>query len=180
MQKQNNKRLILNLQIFAMSAILAAFSVVFGKYLAINIGESIRFSFENLPILLAGLYFGPLYGGAVGLTADLVGCLLVGYAINPIITLGAASIGIISGIVGKVVKKNGLFRILPAIVFSHFLGSVVIKTIGMAVFFQLPFWVTFGWRCVNYLIIGTAEGILLYLLSRSCAFTEQMQRYRRK
>ena len=77
-------------------AILAAFSIILGKYLAINVGENFRFSMENLPILLAGLYLGPLAGAIVGAVADLVGCLLVGYAINPIITLGAVSIGFIS------------------------------------------------------------------------------------
>ncbi len=57
----------------------------------------IRISFENLTILMAGIMFGPLVGMTVGICADVIGCIIVGYAINPLVTLGAASIGLISG-----------------------------------------------------------------------------------
>ena len=83
-----------HLRILCAAALLAALSIVLGKYLAINVTDSIRFSFENLSILLAGIFLGPLVGGIVGAVADLVGCLMVGYAINPLITLGA--VGVIS------------------------------------------------------------------------------------
>ena len=94
-----------SLQILTFSALLSAISIVCGKYLAINLGEVLRFSFENLPIIFAGIGFGPLVGGAVGLAADLLGCLLVGYAINPLVTLGAAAIGFISGASFIIFKK---------------------------------------------------------------------------
>ena len=90
-------------------AVLAALSIVLGKYLAVNVGENFRFSLENLPLILAGIYLGPVAGAFVGAAADLVGCLMVGYAINPVITLGAVSIGLISGIVARsLYKKNSL------------------------------------------------------------------------
>ena len=89
-----NAQRVLRVTVF--SALLAAISIVCGKYLAFNMGDFLRFSFENLPIIFAGMAFGPLIGALVGVVADLVGCLLVGYAINPIITVGAAAIGLIS------------------------------------------------------------------------------------
>ena len=64
-------------------AFLVALSIVCGKFLAIPVGEILRFSFENLPILFAGLAFGPVAGALVGVCADLLGCVLRGYAINP-------------------------------------------------------------------------------------------------
>ena len=82
------------------AAICAAMSLVLGKFLQIpNPFQSfIRISFENLPVLLAGITLGPLAGALVGGVADLLGCLLYGYAINPVVLLGAVSVGFVSGL----------------------------------------------------------------------------------
>ena len=68
-----------------MMALFIALSIVLGKQLSFTAGP-FRISFENLTVLMAGIFFGPLAGLTVGACADLFGCLLVGYAINPIIT----------------------------------------------------------------------------------------------
>ena len=93
-----------NLKITVLLAMMVAISILMGKYLAINMGETLRFSLENTPIILSGIAFGPLAGAAVGIVADLVGCLMVGYTINPIVTLGAAVIGILTFLVLSVVS----------------------------------------------------------------------------
>ena len=159
-------------------AILAAFSIIFGKYLAINIGENFRFSMENLPILLAGLYLGPTAGAIVGAVADLVGCLLVGYAINPFITFGAIAIGFISGIIRKRFQKKNPLCLLIAIAFSHLIGSIVVKTAGLSIYYGSPFLITLLWRSVIYLCTGTVEFIVLFLLSKNRAFEKQMHQLR--
>ena len=48
-------------------------------------------------VLLAALLFGPWAGFAVGVVADMIGGGLAGYAINPLITLGAGAIGLAAG-----------------------------------------------------------------------------------
>ena len=65
-----------------------------------------RFSFENTPIIFAGMIFGPIVEALVGTVADLVGCVMVAYEINPLVTLGAALIGLISGIVFYISKSG--------------------------------------------------------------------------
>ena len=171
--KKNNPAKFLSL-----CAVLAAFSIVFGKYLAVNIGENFRFSLENLPLLLAGLYLGPLAGAAVGAVADLVGCLLVGYAINPIITLGAVSIGLISGLIAKFAKCKGVLSLFFSVALAHFMGSVLIKTLGLYVYYGSPFLPTMAWRTVIYLFTGLVEFTVLFLLSKNQAFEKQMDRIR--
>lgn len=77
--KQENKRSLIghagialfgNIRVMAVAALLTALSIVLGKYLAVNVTDSLRISFENLPILMAGLFFGPLIGGVVGAAAE--------------------------------------------------------------------------------------------------------------
>lgn len=168
MKKKNTAKFL------SFCAILAAFSIVFGKYLAINIGENFRFSLENLPILLAGIYLGPAAGAVVGAVADLVGCLLVGYAINPFITLGAITVGFSSGLVRKFFRKSNMILLLISIICAHIFGSVIIKTIGLSVYYGSPFLPTLIWRTVIYLCTGSVEFIILLLLSKNQAFEKQM------
>ena len=87
MNRTNTKvKVFKSLAILASSSFLAALSIILGKYLAIPGGNVLRFSFENLPIMFAGMAFGPFVGCAVGIVADLIGCVLVGYTVNPLIT----------------------------------------------------------------------------------------------
>ena len=159
-----------SLKILVAAAFLAAMSMVFGKFLAIPLGDVLRFSFENTPIILAGVIFGPLVGGAVGCVADLVGCVAVGYTINPIVTIGAALIGIISGLVMTVARKLSVpnnISYAAAVTLSHLIGSVIVKTVGLAAFYQMSFEVLLLWRLINYAAVGTMDGMILILLLKN-------------
>ena len=156
-QRQSLERAIL-------LGLFVAISIVAGKYLAIRVGDLFRFSLENTSILLAGILFGPLAGMAVGVVADLLGCVLVGYAINPLVTLGAAAIGLVSGLVFRFFRVKQAFKLTIAVLLAHLLGSVVLKTIGLAQFYGMPIYVLMGWRALNYLIVGVLDGIVLHLL----------------
>ena len=157
-----------SIRVLAMSAVLVAMSIVCGKYLAFGFGNVLRFSFENLPILMAGMLFGPLAGVAVGVVADLIGCLLVGYAINPILTVGAAFIGLAGGLIYRLCARLPYsLRLGLAVMTAHLLGSVVIKTVGLAAFYDMPLWILMLWRLLNYLIVGAAEYVLLYFILKN-------------
>ena len=168
------KKSIISLQVIASAAMLSAISIILGKYLAFGVGNVLRFSFENLPILFAGIAFGPTVGGLVGAVADLVGCLLVGYEINPLVTLGAISIGTVSGICYHLFKKARLhlaFAISFSIISAHLIGSVIIKTFGLAAFYDFPFIILMLWRLLNYIIVGAVECMLIYTLVKNRAIS---------
>ena len=158
-------------------SLLVAISIICGKYLAIPGGEFLRFSFENLPILMAGMLFGPAAGVLVGTVADLVGCVLVGYTINPLVTLGAAAIGFVSGVTWRLLKRVTVpyvLRIIVTVLAAHLVGSVLIKTVGLAAFYAIPVWMLMLWRLLNYVIVGTVEGVLLFLLMKNKMLTKQI------
>ena len=166
-----------NLKIIITLAFFSAISIVLGKFLAINISESFRLSFENLTIILSGILFGPIAGFITGIVADVLGCLLYGYALNPIITLGAVTIGFLSGILYKILSNiNVTLNIAITVGISHLIGSVIVKTIGLCVWYDMPFFITLGWRSINYLIVGTAEFVLITILMRNNGFKSQINR----
>ena len=165
-----------SLKILVCAAILCGMSIVFGKYLAVNITQSFRLSFENLPVLVAGVFFGPLVGAAVGGVADIVGGLMVGYSINPVITLGAVCVGLVSGLVVKIFKnKLNLPSLLLAVFISHAVGSVIVKTVGIWWFYSSPFVYTILMRSFIYLVTGALEFSIIFMLCKNKAFVKQIR-----
>lgn len=154
------------------SALLAALSILCGKYFAFNTGF-LRVSFENLPLILAGILFGPLTGAAVGAVADMVGCVMVGYSINPIITVGAASIGFVAGMAWKLNERHTpTLRLLLAVGLAHLTGSLVIKSIGLYVFYHFAVSILLL-RIPNYILVGGLEFLVLRLLLSNQAFRRE-------
>ena len=177
--KTSQKRLSGNLQLLAVAAFLAALSIVCGKYLAFSIGNVLRFSFENLPILLAGMMFGPITGMLVGIVADLLGCVMVGYAINPLVTLGAACIGLLSGLLFHATKKLSLvWQTCITVILTHLVASVIVKTYGLAQYYNMPFHILLLWRLLNYVIVGVAEWLLIYTVLKNRALRRRFETLR--
>ncbi len=193
MEKQTKKRAPYAIAVFGnpralcLAALLAAMSLILGKFLQIPtpFAEFVRISFENLPVILAGIALGPLAGAMTGAVADLVGCLAYGYSINPLITLGAASVGLVAGVVSWLLARTPLLcRLSLSAVAAHLVGSVGIKTAGIAAWYlskyDLGYFELMLWRLLNYTIIAVLEIAILYALLRHRGFQKQLERMCRK
>ena len=152
-------------------AMLVAMSVVIGIFCksVLDFGGIFRITFENLPIILSGIVFGPITGGIVGLSSDIISYLLSGqaYPLNPVVTIGAAAVGAMSGLMAKyVVKRRGYLQIAICELSAHIIGSMIIKPIGLFAFYQ---WAVL-WRIPIYLGIIPTEILLLNLLYKNSGF----------
>ncbi len=169
-----------NVKVLVISALFIAMSIVLGKFLAFNITNSIRLSFENLTILMSGIFFGPVIGLVTGIVADLIGCVLYGYTINPIITLGAGSIGLLSGFISHYVFTNKPFvNTLLSVVVPHIIGSLFIKSVGLYLMYGTPMEVLVI-RIPTYAIISAAEFYIIYLLMKNKALKSQLEKVCKK
>lgn len=168
---QKSKKII---RLITNMAMMTALSIVIGIFCksVLNFGGGLfRITFENLPIILTGIVLGPIAGGTVGLCSDLVSYLLTGqaYPLNPIVTLGAVAIGILSGVVAKyVVRKKGKLQIILSGMIAHVVGSMIIKPIGLYQFYGM----LVLWRIPLYLVIAPIEILILCLLLQSKAFSK--------
>ena len=146
-----------------MLALLVAMSIVFSRVLSISTGF-VRFNLGSLPTLLAAVLFGPVEGFAVGAVADIVGGVLAGHAINPLITLGAGAIGLVAGLAWQ--KMPGLrtgLRLQISVLLGHFVGSMVITSLALRLFYGYP-WATLAVRIPNALILSAVNVVLLRIL----------------
>ncbi len=164
------------------AAMLTAMSVVLGIFCKTFMnfaGGLARVTFENLPIILSGILFGPIVGGLVGAASDLVSYLLSPqiYPPNLIVTAGAFSIGLLSGVVSLLVRRvkpqrNGLLQVILSGAIAHLVGSMIIKTIGL---FQFYGWLVL-WRIPLYLVIASIEILILCFLFRRRSFCRILDR----
>lgn len=179
--KSSNKLTVFgSVKVLVACALFIAMSIVLGKILSIKIGDNIRISFENLSLILAGILYGPLIGMFTAVAADILGCFIAGYAINPIITLGAACIGFIAGAVSLFAfKRHSLPNIAISTFASHIVGSMIVKTIGLYIYYPNAR-VTLPWRVPIYLITSVAETALIFSLLKSKAFIAAFEKVKKK
>lgn len=163
-----------NIRVLTLSALFAALSVIF-KCLSFTAGP-FRISFENLPILMGGIFFGPIIGMVVGVIADLVGCLVSGYSVNIFITFAAALMGLISGFISHYTfKKNKTLNLALAVYVTHIISSMIVKSIGFYIYYGYA-WQTLIFRIPLYIVIGTAEFYIIYLLLKNKSFSGIIER----
>ncbi len=141
-----------------LTAMLMSFSVVIGIICKNFLTWSIyyRVTFENFPIILVGFCFGPVYGLAAGIGADVISCLCsVNPMVNPVITLGAAAVGFFSGIFQILFRRRKTIKgqdevsdnkkkisttlvLVLSVSFAHLIGQWLIKSIAKITMLGMP------------------------------------------
>ena len=150
-------------RVLTTAALLAALSAVIGiickNLFTFNIYY--RLTFENAPIILSGLLYGPVVGAMVGVCADAVSCLMSSNpALNPIISLGAAAVGMISGLVPKVIRRGVKMQTATAVILAHLIGQVGIKSVAKMIYFGMP-WQGIFLGLAFSAVVGVMECLLL-------------------
>ncbi len=177
---KKRKKGLSSVRILTMSAMLTALSSVVGIFCKSFLDYGIiRITFENFPVILSGIMFGPWIGAIVGICADLLSYALSmqKWAISPIITLGAALVGFVSGAVSHyIIKKGGIKRVILSTLFAHIVGSMIVKSIGLFGFYEGVYgegWLIL-WRIPLYIVIASLESIIICLMVRNKNFQHFM------
>ncbi len=153
-------------------ALLSAIEVALARFIVPMPNPTMRFSIEDVPIIVAGLLFGPVAGGCVGLVGDAVGCLFSGYGYNPIFALPPVLIGVCAGLMRRLVlKKPGYLSILLSFLPAVVLGRVLWQSYWLAFFYGTHSFVWFlGTRAVQFAITSAVNAAVVYGLFRSKVF----------
>lgn len=168
-----------NPRVLTAAALLTAVSFVLA-YLAKSIfGPGvIRVTFECLPVFFGSMVFGPAIGVGIAVAADLLSCLQASMTPNLIVAAGAAVLGGLSGILFRYLPSRVKIktRILLSVTLSHLVGSMLIKSAGLYLYFG---WAIL-WRIPVYLGIAAAETLLLQYLMTSDALMRQIGKVMQK
>ena len=93
-----------------------------------------------------------------------IGGVLAGYAINPLITLGAGAIGLVAGYAWQKLPdyRTGL-RLSISVLLGHFVGSMVINSLALRIFYGYA-WSVLLARIPNALVLSAVNIVLLRIL----------------
>ena len=108
----------------------------------------------------------PAFGSQLlgALQPVIIGGVLAGYAINPLITLGAASIGLVGGLCWQKLShlRTGN-RLWCSVLAAHFVGSMVINSLALHIFYGYA-WAVLIARIPNALVRTAVNTVLLRIL----------------
>lgn len=69
-------------------------------------------------------------------------------------------------------------RLLISLASAHFLGSVLLKSVGLASYYfastGMPIYVLILWRLLNYIIVGGVEFFVLYFVLKNKTVRSKM------
>ena len=123
-----------------MMAALAAMQIILSRFLGIQVSDTLRLSFESIPVVLAGLWLGPLAGGIVGFVADTIGTMLSGLTWFPPLALNPIMEGVVAGLLaryfirGDIGESRGTWKVALTAVITGILNAFVVGLIGSTLF----------------------------------------------
>lgn len=151
-------------------AMFIALQIVLSKFLMLQLAPSVRLSIDSVPILLAGLWFGPVAGGLVGALADFLGTILfpTAGAYFPPLTIAFFMIGLTAGLLSRWINcKNQLLRVAIIVVVSEFVGSYLSKSFALSLLIGVPFSGLLAARALPVGIVTIVNTMLVALLNRT-------------
>lgn len=127
----------------AICGLLIALGVVLAGPLEIPINffgaYTVSLSFGSVPVFMAAVMFGPIYGAMVGGLWDLLQALIFPMgAYNPLFTLSAVVMGGLAGLFFMKKKELTFVRILIAVAVAQIVASVILSSIWMVISYGTP------------------------------------------
>lgn len=158
-----------NLRGIVFLALLTALSIVIGRLLLINLTNSLRISFGNIPIILASLWFGPVAGMAVGFVSDFVGTnLFSSFPWYPPLAVTPVFFGLFPSLMKPLLLKQiSFWRLLVVIMSTNVFGTMLWSTYALSNMTGTPFLSLIVYRVPLYICIATLETICIYYLQKS-------------
>lgn len=120
-----------------------------------------KINLSPLPIILAGLLFGPMVGGTVGLIGSLLYQMLK-FGIDPTTILWIIPVGIRGLLIGLYAKtrryKVKVFEMIVLIIVTSFIATIL-NTIGLYIagyvnMAEKSLWTVIGSRLLNSLLVS--------------------------
>ena len=163
---QKNSKMTWDTRTVVFLGLLVAMHIVLSRLIVIDLG-SYRIGVASICTILAGLWMGPVAGGVVGLLADLLGCLIKGYALNPLITIAAMAWGVIPGLIRPLVtggKVKKTIMICVGVFAAAIFSTLVFTTAGLVLILGYNFYAIIPGRIAQWSIMTPIYCVLTCMM----------------
>src|SRR5690554_2478486 len=138
-----------------LTAISIVLTRIFGVVVPVAGVGALRLSFGEIPIILAGVLFGPAGGALTGLASDLIGYIINshGGAFFPGFTLSAALTGFLPGwILFRHRSSLGLWQVGATVLLTDLIAGVLLNTLWLTILYGQGFFVILPMRVLARLV----------------------------
>ncbi len=159
---RQDKTTWLNTRTLVLMGVLIAIQVVLARFASIN-AWNIRIGFGFVPVMFAGMYLGPLYGGVVGGVADFLGSMLFpSGAYFPGFTATAFLTGVIFGMFMH--ERQNPVRIVSGVVLNQIVVTLCLNTLWISILYGSSYLALLSTRLLQslfYIVVQITIGLLL-------------------
>lgn len=163
-----------NIRTLVILALLASLGAIFSAFLSVELNftgvKTVEVSLTPIPVMLAGIFFGPLAGALTGFVADMAGFFMgvQSGAYNPVFSLTMALFGVIAGLFYLRSKKNTIWKATGAALTAQVVCSIVLNTLIVWLFYGVPIAVLVPPRLISaaielpfyaWLLMSLVEGL---------------------
>lgn len=181
---KRNQNGIFSTRNMILMAALIAMQIILARFLSIQASDILRISFESVPVILAGMWLGPLSGAIVALIADVLGTIIHGYGIwFPPIALGPILVGVISGLSTKYVFRSDLsstresWKVVATVLVAGIVNSFLVGTVTTTMYsiivmgntnaFSVLLWSNFLGRLTTKPVAILVNAVLVAVVNRA-------------
>ena len=167
-----------------MMASLSAMQIILSRFLSIQATDMLRISFESIPIILAGLWLGPVSGALVAVISDFLGMMLFGNgAYFPLIVLGPLTVAVLCGLSaryflnGNPADPRNSWKLIATVVITGIINSFLIGPItttlysivmkGNTTAFQVLLWTNLLGRFTTKPFTIAIDTVLVLAINRT-------------
>ena len=179
----NRKPKIFSTRSLTLMAALIAIQIILARFFSIQT-DTLRLSFEIIPVILAGMWMGPVCGAIVAVTADILGTIIQGYgAWFPPLVLGPLSTGILSGLSTKYIFRSSLaetrdtWKVALTVIITGILSSFVFGLVGSTLYsiimkgnttaFHILFWSNLLQRLATKPLTIAVDTVVVVVVNRA-------------
>jgi ECF transporter S component (folate family) len=180
----NSKKELFSTRNLVMMAVLTALQIILARFLSIQVNETLRISFETIPVALAGMWLGPLAGMLVALVSDILGTILSGYGVYfAPLSLGPMVFALICGVSVRYVFHSSLaergdgWKVIATVVIAGVVNSFGIGLVATTLYqmivvgkegaFQALLWANLLQRLATKPLTIGVTAALVYLINRA-------------
>lgn len=181
---KRNQNGIFSTRNLILMAALIAMQIILARFLSIQVSDILRISFESVPVILAGMWLGPLSGAIVALVADILGTIIHGYGVwFPPIALGPILVGVISGLSTKYVFRSDLsstresWKVVATVLVAGIVNSLLVGTVTTTMYsiivmgntnaFSVLLWSNFLGRLASKPVTILVNAVLVAVVNRA-------------
>jgi ECF transporter S component (folate family) len=151
-------------------SLFSAISIVLTRFLAFYIpffgSNDVRISLGDVPIMLAGLIFGPIAGALTGAVSDVIGATMFPAGpFFPGFTLSAMLAGAIPGLLQPFLRRKiSYVTIFMTVLLTQLTTSILFNTLWLSMIFGIPFSVLVLPRAAITILMTVIYALIIYAL----------------